>query len=156
MRAPPASSPRPSPPIAQPWRFALAKIAPWTIREIAGFKIGIAGLITPGLSYWLPPELTRGIRALDPAPVARAAAEAMRAEGADAVIVAGHMGTKFGKDDFANRVDDVLKQSVGKIDVYIAGHTHRDIGSYRSQRALYTQAGYFGIYLGRVDLTFDR
>jgi 2',3'-cyclic-nucleotide 2'-phosphodiesterase (5'-nucleotidase family) len=133
-----------------------AKIAPSMIREVAGFKIGIAGIITPGLSYWLPEDLTKGIKALDPAPITAAAAKRMREEGADAVIVAGHMGSKFGKDDFANRVDDVLTQSVGTVDAFIAGHTHRDLPSMRIQRALYTQAGYFGIYLGRVDLTFDR
>ena len=134
----------------------LSKIAPSMIREIAGFKIGLIGITTPGLSYWLPPDLTRGIEALDPAPITSAAADELRAHGADAVIVAGHMGSKYGNDDFANRVDDVLTTSVGKIDAYIAGHTHRDHPSMRIQRALYTQAGYFGIYLGRLDLTFDR
>lgn len=133
-----------------------SKIAPWMIREVAGFKIGVAGIITPGLSYWLPPQLTKGVNPLDPAPIVKSAASKMRELGADAVVVCGHMGTRFGKDDFANRVDTVLSASVGNIDAFIAGHTHRDLPSMNIQRALYTQAGYHGIYLGRVDLTFDR
>jgi 2',3'-cyclic-nucleotide 2'-phosphodiesterase/3'-nucleotidase len=37
----------------------------------------------------------------------------------------------------------------------LAGHTHRDHSSRYVGRTLYTQADYFGIHCGRVDLSFD-
>jgi 2',3'-cyclic-nucleotide 2'-phosphodiesterase (5'-nucleotidase family) len=80
----------------------------------------------------------------------------LRAAGADAVIVAGHMGFKAPgvfRDDFANRVSDITK-SVPGIDVFVGAHTHRDIPTEAVNRVPYTQANYYGIHLGRVDLTF--
>ncbi len=98
--------------------------------------------------------MTAGIEALDPAAPVKAAARALRLRGADAVIVTGHMGHRFGRDDFANRVSDITA-TCPDIDVFIGGHTHIDVPSYRANKALYTQAGYHGIYLGRVDLAFS-
>jgi 2',3'-cyclic-nucleotide 2'-phosphodiesterase (5'-nucleotidase family) len=40
--------------------------------------------------------------------------------------------------------------------VFIAGHTHQLVPSRLTNGALLTQADHFGIYAGRVDLTFDR
>ena len=64
------------------------------------------------------------------------------------------MGHRFGRDDFANRVSDITEKCPD-VDVFIGGHTHIDVPNYRAGKALYTQAGYHGIYLGRVDLAFS-
>ena len=132
----------------------LAGILPHVIKEVGGFRIGLVGLTTPGLPYWLRPELLEGFEATDPAAALRASSTYLREEGrADAVIACGHMGLRD-EDDFANHVRELLEQEEGP-DVYLGGHTHRDQGSRFAGRTLYSQANYFGIHCGRVDLSFD-
>src|SRR5213075_3521912 len=78
-------------------------------------------------------------------------------EGADAIVLTGHMGLKprTGGDDFANTVT-ALTSEFPDAAVFIAGHTHQAISSRLTNRVLFTQADHFGIHVGRVDLLFDR
>jgi 5'-nucleotidase / UDP-sugar diphosphatase len=119
-----------------------------------GFRIALIGLITPGLPYWLPPELLDGAQVTDPVPALRVAVAGARANKADAIVVAGHMGYRD-RDDFANPLREMLKQVPG-VDVYLAGHSHQNQPSWQFEKVLCSQAAYHGIYCGRVDLTFDR
>src|SRR6266404_2440104 len=135
----------------------LAKIRPFILKEIAGIKLAIIGITTPGMSFWLPREFTRGIDFRQPVePVRRAIARA-RGEGADAIVLTGHMGLKprTGGDDFANCVT-ALTSEFPDVAVFIAGHTHQAIPSRLTNSVLFTQADHFGIHAGRVDLLFDR
>src|SRR5262249_4250412 len=134
-----------------------AKIQPFILKEIAGIKLAIIGVTTPGMPFWLGPEFTRGIEFQNPVePVRRAIATAKR-EGADAIVLSGHMGLKMrtGGDDFANTVM-ALTSEFPEAAVFIAGHTHQDIPSRLTNGMLFTQADHFGIHVGRVDLLFDR
>ena len=134
----------------------LARLAPHILREVAGFKIGIVGTVTPGLSSWLSPQLLREIEAQEPLESVRASVAELKAAGAHAILLCGHMGFKapgFCKDDFANRVFELTKDSED-IDVFLGGHTHKDVPSGFINGVPYSQANYHGIHLGRVDLTF--
>src|SRR5438876_9351197 len=138
-------------------KHPLAKIQPFILKEIAGIKLAIIGITTPGMSFWLPREFTRGIDFQQPVePVRRAIARA-KSEGADAIVMTGHMGLKprTGGDDFANSVT-ALTLEFPDVAVFIAGHTHQVIPSRLSNGVLFTQADHFGIHAGRVDLLFDR
>jgi 5'-nucleotidase / UDP-sugar diphosphatase len=138
-------------------KHPLAKIQAFILKEIAGIKLAIMGITTPGMSFWLPREFTRGIDFQQPVePVRRAIARA-KSEGADAIVLTGHMGLKprTGGDDFANRVM-ALTSEFPDVAVFIAGHTHQVIPSRLSNGVLFTQADHFGIHAGRVDLLFDR
>ncbi len=129
------------------------KVLPWTIREVGGFRIGLIGLITPGLPFWLPPELLAGFAPTDPAEALESAVAVVRGEKADAVVVMGHMGWRF-NDDYANPVRAMLRD-VNGVDVYLAGHSHQNQPSWMLHDVLCSQASYHGIHCGRVDLTFD-
>lgn len=134
-----------------------ARIQPLILKEIAGIKIAIIGVTTPGMPFWLQPECTRGIEFQYPVePVRRAIAWA-KSEGANAIVLSGHMGLKArtGGDDFANNVT-ALTAEFPEVPVFIGGHTHRAIPSQFVNGVLFTQADHFGIHLGRVDLVFDR
>src|SRR6266481_2791812 len=134
-----------------------AKIQPLIVKEIAGIKLAIIGVTTPGMPFWLPGEFTRGIEFQNPVePVRRAIARA-KGEGADVIVLSGHMGLKMrtGGDDFANTVM-ALTSEFPEVAVVIAGHTHQAIPSRLTNRVLFTQADHFGIHVGRVDLLFDR
>src|SRR2546421_5885451 len=134
-----------------------AKIQPFILKEIAGIKLAIIGVTTPGMPFWLGPEFTRGIEFQSPVePVRRAIATAKR-EGADTIALSGHMGLKMrtGGDDFANTVR-ALTSEFQEAAVFIAGHTHQAIPSRVTNGTLFTQADHFGIHVGRVDLLVDR
>ncbi|MDX2080120.1 MAG: bifunctional UDP-sugar hydrolase/5'-nucleotidase [Terrimicrobiaceae bacterium] len=134
---------------------AFSKVQPWVLKEFEGVKIGVIGLTTPGLPYWFRPEFLAGFDAGDPAKAARRAADGLLAAGADIIVIAGHMGRRPQGDDFANQVGAVVK-AVPEAAVYLAGHTHREVPADRVDGVLYTQANYYGIHCGRVDLFVDR
>ncbi len=132
---------------------AWGNVTPWMVREVGGFRVGMFGLTTPGLTSWLPPELLGGVAAFDPVEAAKRSVAALKAQKVDAIVALGHMGWKF-QDDFANPVREILRQVKG-IDVFLAGHTHQDQPSWRLHGTLCSQASYYGIHCGRVDLAFD-
>ena len=138
-------------------KHPFAKIQPFILKQVAGIKLAIIGVTTPGMPFWLRPEFTHGIDFQYPVePVRRAIARA-KSEGADAIVLTGHMGLKprSGGDDFANTVM-ALTSEFPEASVFIAGHTHQTIPSRLVNGALFTQADHFGIHVGRVDLLFDR
>jgi 5'-nucleotidase / UDP-sugar diphosphatase len=137
-----------------PSQSPLGHIRPSLLKEVAGFKIGVIGLTTPGLPYWFQPSFTMGYEVGDPAEAARREAEILRASGADAIVLLAHMGRLPGGDNFANRLDSVAA-AVPDAALIIGGHTHRDIPSDTIRGIPYTQAAYHGLNIGRADLVFD-
>jgi len=134
-----------------------AKVQPFVVKEIEGIKLAIIGITTPGMSFWLPREFTVGIDFQHPVESVRRAIAKANSEGADAIVLTGHMGLKprTGGDDFANTVM-ALTSEFPDVAVFIAGHTHQAIPRRLTNRVLFTQADHFGIHVGRVDLLFDR
>lgn len=138
-------------------KHPFAKVQPFILKEIAGIKIAIIGVTTPGMPFWLWPEFTRGLDFQHPVEPVRRAIRSAKSAGADAVVLTGHMGlkTRTGGDDFANTVM-ALTSEFPEVAIFIAGHTHQDIPSRLTNGVLFTQADHFGIHAGRVDLLFDR
>lgn len=128
-------------------------VLPWTIKEVAGFRIALIGLITPGLPYWLHPQTLGGVEVSHPLDTLRRALARARSAKADAVVVMSHMGWRH-SDDFANPVREILSQTTG-VDVFLGGHTHQNRPAWKHDDILCSQAGYHGIHCGRVDLVFD-
>ncbi|HEY4284205.1 MAG TPA: bifunctional UDP-sugar hydrolase/5'-nucleotidase, partial [Chthoniobacterales bacterium] len=134
-----------------------AQIQPFILKEITGIKLAIIGVTTPGMQFWLWPDFTRGVDFRHPVEPVRSAIAKAKSEGANAIVLTGHMGLKnrTGGDDFANTVM-ALTSEFPEIVVFIAGHTHQDIPNRLTNGVLFTQADHFGIHVGRVDLLFDR
>ena len=134
-----------------------AKVQAFVVKEIEGIKVAIIGITTPGMSFWLPREFTVGTEFQYPVEAVRRAIAKAKSEGADAIVLTGHMGLKprTGGDDFANTVM-ALTSEFPDVAAFIAGHTHQAIPSRLTNRVLFTQADHFGIHVGRVDLLFDR
>src|SRR5438132_13672410 len=134
-----------------------ARIQPFILKEIAGIKVAIIGVTTPGMPFWFRPEFTQGLDFPYPVELVRRAIAKVKSEGANAIVLAGHMGLKSrtGGDDFANNVMS-LTAEFPEAAAFIAGHTHQPISSRLTNGVLLTQADHFGIYAGRVDLVFDR
>jgi 2',3'-cyclic-nucleotide 2'-phosphodiesterase/3'-nucleotidase len=132
----------------------LAKLRPWIIKEVAGFRIGIVGLTTPALTTWLPPENLTGFESLDPVESLPAILRDLGALKPDAILLAGHMGLTR-RDDYANRIG-ALARKFPQLTAILGGHTHQNHSSEVVNNVLYTQADHYGIYAGKVDLVFDR
>ncbi len=142
---------------ARDGRHPFARIAPFLLREFEGIKVAIIGVTTPGMPFWFRPEYLGGLSFAYPVEPVRRAVRAASAAGANAIVLAAHMGLKdrTGGDDFANTLM-ALTAEFPEIAVVIAGHTHRLVESRLTGTALLTQADHFGIHAGRVDLVFDR
>src|SRR4029078_3480542 len=84
-----------------PWRSAntyetnngQTHYKPYLIRNVAGVKIGILGLTTPGIPNWDNPPNYAGLEFHNPIPEARKWVDTLRSqEKVDVVVVAMHMG----------------------------------------------------------------
>jgi 5'-nucleotidase / UDP-sugar diphosphatase len=135
----------------------LAKIQPFIVKEFDKIKVAIIGVTTPGMPFWFRPEFTGGVEFDFPIEPTRRAIAKAKEQDVNAIVLAGHMGFKprTGGDDFANSVT-ALTTEFPEVAVFIAGHTHQLLPSCRTNHTLLTQADHFGIYVGRVDLVFDR
>jgi len=134
-----------------------SKLRPYILKKFEEIKIAIIGVTTPGMPFWFRPEFIRGFGFEHSVEPVRRAIVGAKSEGADAIVLAGHMGLKprSGGDDFANNVV-ALTSEFPDVAMFVAGHTHQIIPSRQTNGVLLTQADHFGIYVGRVDLTFDR
>ncbi|HMP75914.1 MAG TPA: bifunctional UDP-sugar hydrolase/5'-nucleotidase [Kiritimatiellia bacterium] len=131
------------------------RVRPYVVREVDGVKVVIVGLITPGVPTWSTPDLLgdslfeRSVIAL------KRIMPAVRAEEPDVLLLATHQGYKRQGDDHANEINAIVK-AFPEFDAIIGGHSHQPIPeAWVDGRVLYTQAGYFGAWLGQLDLTYD-
>ena len=132
----------------------LACIKPYRIVEVDGVKIGLIGLNTPGVPNWSRPQLIHGLKFADSVETLKTIIPAVQRAGAKVLVLVCHQGYREGGDDHANQIN-AIAQTFPELDVIIGGHTHRNFPEFKVNNVLYSQADYFGIHLGRVDLTFD-
>jgi 2',3'-cyclic-nucleotide 2'-phosphodiesterase/3'-nucleotidase len=132
----------------------LAKLRPYLIKDVAGIRLAIISLTTPALTSWLPPENLCGFEVLNPVETLHSLLREVSSYRPDAIILAGHMGLTR-RDDYANRVG-ALTREFPQLVAFLGGHTHQHHSSEIVNNVLYTQADHYGIYAGKVDLTFDR
>jgi 2',3'-cyclic-nucleotide 2'-phosphodiesterase / 3'-nucleotidase len=138
---------------------------PYIVKDLAGVKIGIMGLTTPGVPYWDNPPNYAGLEFRDPVPEARKWVQTLRTqEKVDVVVVAMHMGVgedlrtgqaNTGQIPHENEAVTIAKEVPG-IDVIFMGHTHRDVPSLYVNGVLLTQANHWGRHLARADLYLQK
>jgi 5'-nucleotidase len=130
-------------------------------------KIGFIGMTLKGTSTMVMPTGIEGLRFADEADTANAQVAALRAGGADAIVVLIHQGayTEVGYNDhscggISGDVLPVLARLDSAIDLVVSGHTHRayvcDYGAIDAARPfLLTSAGLAGTLLTDITLSFD-
>jgi 2',3'-cyclic-nucleotide 2'-phosphodiesterase (5'-nucleotidase family) len=138
---------------------------PYIVKEVAGVKIGILGLTTPGIPNWDNPPNYAGLEFHEPVNEARKWLPVLRAqEKVDIVVIAMHMGlgedlrtgeVSPGQVPHENEAIAIAKEVPG-IDVIFMGHTHRDVPSLYINGVLLTQANYWGRHLARADLYLQK
>ena len=138
---------------------------PYIVKEVAGVRIGILGLTTPGIPNWDNAPNYAGLEFHEPVAEARKWVPIIREqEKADVVIVAMHMGlgedlrtgeVSPGQVPHENEAISIAKEVPG-VDVIFMGHTHRDVPSVYINGVLLTQANRWGSHLARADLYLQK
>lgn len=132
----------------------ISRVKPYIVKEVDGVKVGIIGLDTPGVPSWSRPQLIPGLEFLDSVETLRRVVPEVRATGAQVLVLVCHQGYREAGDDHANQINAIARD-FPELDVIIGAHTHRNFPEFKVSNVLYSQADYYGIYLGRVDLMFD-
>jgi 2',3'-cyclic-nucleotide 2'-phosphodiesterase/3'-nucleotidase len=135
-------------------RQIVSRLKPYILKDIDGVKVGIIGLDTPGVPSWSRPSLIPGLEFVDSVETLRTVVPAVRAAGAQVLVLVCHQGYREAGDDHANQINAIARD-FPELDVIIGAHTHRNFPEFKVSNILYSQADYYGIYLGRVDLVFD-
>ena len=137
---------------------------PYIIKELAGVRIAVLGLTTPGIPNWENAPNYAGLEFREPVSEARKWVLILRRkERADVVVIAMHMGLEQdlrtgeinpGQVANENRAVAIAKQVPG-VDLIFMGHTHRDVPSVVINGVQLIQANYWGRHLARVDLYLE-
>jgi len=132
----------------------LAKLKPFIVKEMDGIRVAVIGLTTPGVPLWLPQDLRKGFVFESSRDALARVLPLVRVEEPDVMILAAHQGLQAFGDDEANEIRSIAS-SFPEIDLIIGAHTHKVYEDVRLNGVLYAQAGYYGNWLGRVDLVYD-
>lgn len=132
----------------------LYKVRPYVIKEVDGIRVAIVGLTTPGIPTWTLPDMLRNVGFNRSVAALAQVMPSVRAERPDVLILLVHQGYQELGDDNANEVNQ-LARSFPEFDVMLGGHLHRPVAGARLKGVLYSQAGYYGNWLGRIDLVYD-
>ena len=137
---------------------------PYIIKEVAGVRVGILGLTTPGVPTWENAPNYAGLEFHEPLLEAKKWVPVLRGkERADVVVIAMHMGLEEdlrtgeinpGQVKNENQAIAIAKQVPG-VDLIFMGHTHRDVPSLVINGVLLTQANYWGRHVARADLYLE-
>lgn len=134
-------------------------VSPHTIIKRGGLKIGIVG-VGIDLNGLIASEVAQQIPYLDPLVAVQKEVTILRSKGCDYIICLSHLGFDYPNE---NKVSDkILAQNTAGIDLIIGGHTHTFLGSAITvknkigENTLINQVGYAGLFLGRIDITFQQ
>ncbi len=135
-----------------------------TMITAAGVKVGIVGVTTESTPQTTMAANFKGLAVTPPADAIVAEAKALRARGAQVVIVAAHLGGKCTKEDDPDDTsscspdEEIMKVAPaiprGLVDVIVAGHTHQAM-AHRLNGIAVIESFANGRAFGRVDLTVD-
>lgn len=138
---------------------------PYIVKDVAGVRVGILGLTTPGVPTWENAPNYAGLEFHQPLLEAKKWVPVLRGkERADVVIIAMHMGIEEdlrtgelnpGQVLNENQAVAIAKQVPG-IDLIFMGHTHRDTPAVSVNGVLLTQANHWGRHLARADLYLEK
>lgn len=120
-------------------------MAPWSLREAGGVKVGVIGLASNIIDKTMPSKFSEGLHTTTGAAELPGYIRELKSVGADLILVLSHLG--YPQDL------EILRQVTG-IDLLLSGHTHNRIQApVRVNNAWIIQSGSHGSFLGQLDLT---
>ena len=132
-------------------------VKPWAVKDVAGVKIGVFGLLTTRMAGLVLPKQVEGLEFRREIDEAKAAVAALKKEGATVIIALSHVGFES-PDKAPFEGDQSIAASVPGIDVIVGGHTHtilRDAVRDATYGTLIVQAGSNLAAAGRTLLEID-
>jgi 2',3'-cyclic-nucleotide 2'-phosphodiesterase (5'-nucleotidase family) len=124
----------------------IGKFAPYVIKNMNGYRVGIFGLTTEMFRETSSPS--DDIIISSAVDSARNSIKALKAAGVDKIIALTHLGLYE---------DTELAKQVTDIDVIVGGHTHDKLDTPLTvNNTLIVQAGQYGQHLGTLSIAFDR
>jgi 5'-nucleotidase len=135
------------------------------VRQVGPVRIGFIGETLKDTATLVSPAGVAGLRFSDEAATANALVPALKAQGADAIVLLIHQGGKVpdtfeeeGCSNFAGDILPILDQLDPAITTVISGHTHNAYACTLQRGGaarLLTSAGKYGYLFTDVRLTFD-
>jgi len=123
-------------------------VRPYVMLKRKGLRIAVIGITTPDTFYTSKPGNLTGLTFVHPEKVLPAIIRRVRAQGASIVVALTHDGVD---------ADRELARKVRGIDIIVGGHSHTAIKDpVIESGTVIVQAGSNGIYLGVLNITFDR
>ncbi|MBO8126424.1 MAG: 5'-nucleotidase C-terminal domain-containing protein [Firmicutes bacterium] len=131
-------------------------LTPYVIKEVAGIKIGIFGLVTPHITRWeaSTPSHFAGLVFADPIEEAKKVVAELKGK-VDAIVAVAHMGMEPEYGVPGSGLRAVLAANP-EIDVVLAGHAHADIPGEEVNGVLVVEPKRYGNRVSRIDLTFEQ
>jgi 2',3'-cyclic-nucleotide 2'-phosphodiesterase (5'-nucleotidase family) len=142
-------------------KFADGRDVPWipddTLLTVGSFKVGIIGITTVETPRTTMAINVADLRFVAPAPIVNERARALRARGANAVIVVAHVGAFCGRattpdTNCEGEIID-LARSIEGVNAIVSGHTHSLVNTRVGPVAI-VQARSNGRAVGVIDIPF--
>lgn len=149
--------------VVSPSDAVCSQFAPYVIRQVAGVRVAILGMVTPSTPHWVPPEDLQGYEFRDIVETAREYVPRLRRQ-ADLVLIVVHSGLGRGveaalpqEQEFPeeNRCLDLAQQVPG-IDVIFVGHSHGELAGREVNGVLLVQAKYWAQSVAQVEFLLAR
>ena len=136
--------------------YADGRDVPWipddTLLVIEGMRVGIVGIADPATPRTTMPTQVADLRFADPVPVVNARARALRARGAERVVLVAHMGAFCTDGRCTGEIIDVANRlTPGSVDAIVSGHTHSAVAAVVNGIPI-VQARSSGRAIGIIDL----
>ena len=141
-------------------RDTAGKVPRWlrgdTLIDLGGTKIGVIGVSTVKTSTTTRTSNVAALRFLDPAPVVDEHARALRARGADLVVVIAHAGAFCDRKEgsCSGEIVDLAQHVTEKVDAIVSGHTHSPVAT-RVKGIPIVQSYWAGSAIGIIDLPLE-
>lgn len=132
----------------------LARVRPFVVRDVDGVRVALVGLSTEAIPNWSRPHLLGDVVFIDSVESLRSVMPAVRAQRPDVLVLVVHQGYRPFGDNPANQINRIAR-NFPEFDLIIGGHSHQPIEHVLVNGVLYTQAGYYGIWLGKATLVYD-
>jgi len=122
-------------------------VKPWVIIQRQNIRIAVIGLTTPETPHASNPRNLVGLSFASPAKILPGIIRKVRSKGADMIVVLSHLGLDADRD---------LASKVPGIHIIVGGHSHTAVRTpVNESGTVIVQAGYNGLYVGSLAVTFD-
>ena len=128
-----------------------------TIVTVGRLRVGIVGIATVVTPTTTKPANVADLRFVDPIPVVNRSAKAMRARGAQLVVVVAHAGAFCSQTPTPScdgEIVDLARGLTERVDAIVSGHTHSPVTAVINNIPI-VQARSHGSALGILDVSLD-